>query len=95
MDNTTIDRTCGKSDNNFHSNGIFHIITQVTKEEVDSYQPGNCIPHCELEIHPVCEPVSRLVHSILLHGAKPPRNRFTLSYMPSDVNKGMIHLKYT
>ena len=55
---------------------------QVTKEEVDSYLPGKRIPHCELAAHPLRVPVTRLVHRLVLVGAKPPRNKFTLSYMP-------------
>lgn len=62
---------------------------QVTKSEVDSYLIGKRIPHCELVVRPLCEPPTKLVHQILLSGARPPQNKFTLSYMPPPVNKGI------
>ena len=58
------------------------IVLQVTKDEVDSYLPGKRIPHCELAAYFVGESVTRLVYQLVLLGAKPPRNKFTLSYMP-------------
>ena len=59
------------------------------KSEVDSYLPGTRLPHCELEAHPVeGQPVTRLVHKLVLLGAKPPRNIFILSYMPPTVPQG-------
>ena len=58
------------------------IVLQVTKEEVDSFVPGKRIPHYELAAHSIGESVTRLVYQLVLHGAKPPRNKFTLSYMP-------------
>ena len=61
---------------------IIMIVLQVTKDEVDSYLPGKRIPHCELAAHSIGESVTRLVYRLVLLGAKPPRNKFTLSYMP-------------
>ena len=58
------------------------MVLQVTKDEVDSYLPGKRIPHCELVAHPLREPITRLVHRVILLGAKPPRNMFNLTYMP-------------
>ena len=58
------------------------ITLQVTKDEVDRFLPGKRIPHCELAAHSIGEPVTRLVYQLVLGGAKPPRNKFTLSYMP-------------
>ena len=57
-----------------------HVALQVTKNEVDSYLPGKRIPHCELAAHSLGESVTRLVHQIVLLGAKPPHNKFTLVY---------------
>ena len=64
-------------------------LCQVTKNEVDSYLPGTRLPHCELAAHPLGESVTRLVYHVLLLGAKPPRNKFTLSYMPPAVQEGI------
>ena len=63
----------------------------MRKKEVDNYLPGKRIPHCELEVHPLGEAVSRLIHKVTLLGAKPPCNVFTLSYMPPKlVQEGML-----
>ena len=64
------------------------LAAQVTKYEVDSYLPGKRIPHCELAAHLLGESVTRLVYQVVLRGAKPPRNIFTLSYTPPMVQKG-------
>ena len=65
------------------------IVLQVTKYEVDSYLPGKRIPHCELAAHSIGESVTRLVYRLVLLGAKPPRNKFILSYLPPAVPQGM------
>ena len=65
----------------------------MTKREVDNYLPGRRIPHIELEAHPIGDSVTRLVHKVELLGAKPPRNKFMLSYLPTQVlQEGIIIL---
>ena len=85
MDDCTIDRSNGQYNTYYDYEVVMtmhNIVLQVTKSEVDSYLPGMRIPHCELAAHSVGELVTRLVLQISLLGAKPPRNKFTLSYMP-------------
>ena len=66
--------------------------SQVTKTEVDNYLPGKWIPHVELEAHPIGDSVTRLVYKVDLLGAKPPRNKFMLSYIPTQVVQEGIYI---
>ena len=62
---------------------------KVTKAELDDFKTGLRIPNCVLEVHPLIEPIPRLLHEITMKGVKPPYNKLTLtlSVMPSRKGK--------
>ena len=54
-------------------------LTQITKEAVDSFSPGQVFPSCQLiaEWTKESKPM-RLTHKVTLVGAKEPSNYFTI-----------------
>ena len=47
---------------------------QVTKQQVDEFQPGTLVPSCQLELYCNDEQQKRLCHRVALIGAKEPFN---------------------
>ena len=65
------------------------VLTQITKQEVDSFSPGQCIPSCLLRA--VWTKKSRpsvLLHEVTLSGAKELNNYFTIVLEPDSTPPG-------
>ena len=66
---------------------ITFLYIQITKKQVDEFQYGKLIPHCQLRVN--CNKMAKdeLVHRIQLKGTKPPYDFFYIECDPSSPGK--------
>ena len=65
-------------------------LTQITKQQVDSFSPGQAIPSCQLraEWTKQSKPV-RLTHKVTLKGVKEPFNYIYIELDPEPIQPGI------
>ena len=65
-------------------------LTQITKQEVDSFDTGQEIPSCQLRAEWTEESKpSRLIHKMTLKGAKEPNNYVFIELEPGSTQPGI------